>query len=132
MKTKLLICFLASLLVWLLTAWTQNFEVSAPWTGCACYFVLTYLLLEQYDDGAHCVVITAVIAAARLVVALIPMFSDFRAGRFALFVPIVSVASMILAALYHRHRSGTVLVLSAVILILINTLGPTQWAAEAN
>ena len=131
MKIKYLIVFVSSLLLLLATYWTYSNPFSASWVGSACYFVLTLLFLQRYDDGHHTSAITWCVLSGRLLPELpfrilypTTLFADF-------YITALTIASVVLAATYHRYRYGVVLVLSTVIMILLNTLGYDAWRVVA-
>ena len=76
MKIKYPICFIASILLFLLTYWSRDYKDTASWTGTACYFVLAYLLLEHYDDGTHTIPIVWCLALGRLLPTIPPLFGN--------------------------------------------------------
>lgn len=127
MKIKYPICFFASILLFLLTYWSRDYKDTASWTGTACYFVLAYLLLEHYDDGTHTIPIVWCLVLGRLLPTIPPLFGNLHSASFELFTPFLSVAAIVLAATYHRNHNGVVLMLSVIIMILLNTLGPEGW-----
>ena len=127
MKIKYLICFLASLLLYFLAYWSLNDKKTASWTGSVCYFVLAYLLLNAYDDGKHSIPIACCIILGRMLPAISLMFIDFRPMRFMLFTPLLSSVAVALAATYFRNKNGVILILSMIIIVLLNSLGPEGW-----
>ena len=131
MKTKYLIIFVSSLLLLLSTYWAYSYPYTASWVGSACYFVLTLLFLQRYDDGHHTSAIAWCVLAGRLLPELpfrilypTTLFADF-------YITALTIASVVLAATYHRYRYGVVLVLSTVIMVLLNTLGYDAWRVVA-
>jgi Ca2+/H+ antiporter len=52
---------------------------------------------------------------------------EFRETIFSLFIPIVVMISIFLAALNFKEKNKIVLVLSLIILILLSTIGQAQW-----
>ena len=52
---------------------------------------------------------------------------EFRETLFSLFVPIVSIVSILLAAVYHKEKRTSVLILAVVILVLLNTVAHDAW-----
>ena len=131
MKIKYLICFLASLLLCFLIYWSLNDKKTASWTGTICYFVLAYLLLNAYDDGKHTIPIASCIILGRMLPAITLLFIDFRPMRFMLFTPLLSSVAVALAGTYFRNKEGVVLILSMIIMVLFNSLGPEGWEQVA-
>ncbi|WP_146154274.1 hypothetical protein [Prevotella sp. oral taxon 376] len=55
------------------------------------------------------------------------MFIDFRPMRFMLFTPLLSSVAVALAATYFRNKNDVILILSMIIIVLLNSLGPEGW-----
>lgn len=129
MKKNILFAFLLSSLTFLLTFWTASYSIyAAAWTESVCFFILTFLLLKKYaEPGKFGAPIVAAILVGRLIFDLPIRITEFRATLFSMFVPIVVIVSIILAAIYFRERRPAVLVLSVVILVLLNTVVHEDW-----
>lgn len=129
MKKRLLIIFLLSMLVFLLTCWTAKYAIYAGgWTESVAYFVLTYILLEKYGKPqTFNVPIITIVMFGRIFLELPIRILDFWNSLFSMFIPMIVIASIILAATYYREKRYSVLILSVVILILLNTIGHHFW-----
>lgn len=128
-KTKLLIPFLASLLVYLLTCWTICFSThSALWAESVSFFVLTYYMLDNYaDKESFGLTILFMIIFGRIVLE-IPIRIDNYSGTVAsLYITIVVIITIFLSAIFWREKKTSILVLSIGILMLLNTLGYDGW-----
>ena len=128
-KTKLFIAFLLSMLTFLLTFWTAGYTLyAAAWTESICFFVLTFLLLQKYakPNTFGWPIVTAVILG-RILLELPIRIIEFRATLFSLFIPITVISSIVLAAVYFRERRPVVLILSAIIMVLLNTVVHEDW-----
>lgn len=129
MKKNIIISFLLSMLVFLLSSWTAGYSLyAAAWSESVLYFVLTYLLLNKYvksdNFGIH---IVGAILFGRIVFELPVRIFEFRETLFSLFIPMVVIISIILASAYYREKRPVVLVLSVVIIILLNTVIHEDW-----
>ena len=129
MKKNILISFLMSMLVFLLTFWTAGYSLyAAALTEAASFFVLTYFILEKYANpqtfGLPYVV---AIVLGRIIFELPIRITEFPETLFSLFIPIVVFSSIFLAALYFKEKRISVLVLSVIILILLSTIGQSEW-----
>lgn len=69
---------------------------------------------------------TAVILG-RILLELPIRITEFRATLFSLFIPITVISSIVLAAVYYRERRPVVLILSAIIMVLLNTIVHEDW-----
>ena len=50
-KKNILVAFLSSMLVFMLTFWTAGYSLyTAAWAESISFFVLTYLLLQRYAE----------------------------------------------------------------------------------
>lgn len=128
MKIKYSIAVLSSALLFLLTSWSYSYCLSASWIGSICYFTLTIILLRQYDDGQYtkslvwCVIAGRLLAECPVDIICNPRWLD------TFFVTVATISSIVLAALYSHYRSGVVLMLVVIIMILMNTLGYDAWS----
>lgn len=129
MKKTYLKIFLTSMLVFSLTCWTATYTIyAAGWTEAVAYFVLTYISLEKYGKpGTFGASIITTIILGRIILELPVRIFDFQDSIFSMFVPIIAIVSIMLGATYYREKRNTVLVLSVIILILLNTLGHHFW-----
>ena len=128
-KKKLSISFLASLLVFLLSWWTATYSLyAAGWAESMCYFTLTILLLKKYaQPDTYGIPYLIVIALGRSVFEVPIRITEFGATLFSLFVPIIVFVSIILASICYREKRASVLILSVVIIILLNTIAHEDW-----
>ena len=128
-KSSLLIAFLLSMLTFLLTFWTAGYSLyAAAWAESICFFVLTFLLLQQYarPDSFGWPIVVAIILG-RILLELPIRITEFRETLFSMFIVMVVIASIILASLYYRERRPAILVLSTIILVLLNTIVHESW-----
>lgn len=133
MKKAYIVSFLLSLLVFLITCWTAKFTVyAAGWAESLSFFVLTLLLLEKYaEPGTYGVKILITILAGRLILEVPIRVLDFAGSLFSMFVPIIVICSIGLAAIYfHEKKKGAVLILLVAILILLNTAAHSVWLQQ--
>ena len=117
------------MLTFLLTFWTAGYTLyAAAWTESICFFVLTFLLLQKYakPNTFGWPIVTAVILG-RILLELPIRITEFRATLFSLFIPITVISSIVLAAVYYRERRPVVLILSAIIMVLLNTIVHEDW-----
>ena len=117
------------MLTFLLTFWTAGYTLyAAAWTESICFFVLTFLLLQKYakPNTYGWPIVTAVILG-RILLELPIRITEFRATLFSLFIPITVISSIVLAAVYYRERRPVVLILSAIIMVLLNTIVHEDW-----
>lgn len=131
MKIKYLIVFVSSLLLFLATSWTYTNPISASWVGSACYFVLTFLFLQSYDDGSHATALTWCVVVGRLVPEVLFKIVGYTVFFANFYIAALTVASVVMAATYYRCRQGVVLMLSVVVMILLNTSGYDVWSMVA-
>ena len=127
MKTRYFIVIFASALLFLLTCRLCTFTLSSSWIGSVTYFVLTYIALQRYDDEQHTIIITCCVVAGRLLAEIPLMVASYVNRVETLLVTVVTLAAIVLSATYWRNRTGVVLILSVVIMILLNTLGYDAW-----
>ena len=128
-KSSLLIAFLLSMLTFLLTFWTAGYSLyAAAWAESICFFMLTFLLLQQYaQPGTFGWPIVVAIILGRILLELPIRITEFRETLFSMFIVMVVIASIILASLYYRERRPAILVLSTIILVLLNTIVHESW-----
>lgn len=129
MKKEYLFVALISMLVFLLTCWTANYTVfAAGWAESIAYFVLTYVVLRKYaEPGTYGVPYVVSIIVGRLLLEAVPRIMDFSGSLFSMFVPMLVVASVILASVYYRERKASVLILAVILLIVLNTTTHDAW-----
>lgn len=128
-RSSLLIAFLLSMLTFLLTFWTAGYSLyAAAWAESICFFVLTFLLLQQYaQPSTFGWPIVVAIILGRILLELPIRITEFRETLFSMFIVLVVIASIILASLYYRERRPAILVLSTIILVLLNTIVHESW-----
>jgi len=129
MKTKLIISFLSSMLVFLLTCWTSGYSlyVSAM-VGACCFFALTYYVVEKYaaPNTFGAAYVTA-ISLGRVILEIPLRISNFPETLFSMFTTFVAIVSILLASLYFKEKRYSVLFLSIVILVLLSTVAQAEW-----
>lgn len=126
---NLIITFVGSLLLFLITCWTGSYSIySAGWTESICFFVFTLLVLDKLAKPDHySVSFIVTIIMGRIILEVPLRVFEFRETLFSLFVPIVSIVSILLAAVYHKEKRTSVLILAVVILVLLNTVAHDAW-----
>lgn len=126
---KILISFLVSLLVFLLSFWTASYSLyAAGWAESICYFIITYLLLNKYAaPESYGIPYIIAILLGRTILELPLRITEFRTTLFSLFIPILVYVSIILASIYFREKRPMTLILSAIIIILMNTIAHEDW-----
>lgn len=126
---NLIITFICSLLLFLITCWAGAYSIfSAGWTESICFFVFTLLVLDKFaKPNCYGISIIVTIIAGRIVLELPLRVFEFRETLFSMFVPIVSIVSILLAAVYHKEKRTSVLILAVVILVLLNTVAHDAW-----
>ncbi len=129
MKKEYLFVALISMLVFLLTCWTANYTVfAAGWAESIAYFALTYVVLRKFaEPGTYGVPYVVSIIVGRLLLEAFPRAIDFSGSLFSMFVPMLVVASVILASVYYRERKASVLILAVILLIVLNTTTHDAW-----
>lgn len=129
MKKKITISFLLSLLLFLLTFWTAAYSLyAASMAEAMCFFVLTYFILEKYaEPKTYGTPFVIAIIMGRILLDIPIRVMEFRETIFSLFIPIVVMISIFLAALNFKEKNKIVLVLSLIILILLSSIGQAQW-----
>ena len=129
MKKEYLFVALISMLVFLLTCWTANYTVfAAGWAESIAYFALTYVVLRKYaEPGTYGVPYVVSIIVGRLLLEVFPRAIDFSGSLFSMFVPMLVVASVILASVYYREHKASVLILAVILLIVLNTTTHDAW-----
>lgn len=129
MKRNIIVSFLLSLLLFLMTFWIAAYSLYAvSMAEAICYLLLTYYILEKYAKpktyGTHFVI---AIIIGRILLDIPIRILEFRETIFSLFIPIVVMTSIFLGSLCFREKSRTVLILSIIILLLLSTIGQAQW-----
>lgn len=129
MKKNIIISFLLSLLLFLITCWTAAYSLyAASMAETICYFLLTYFILEKYaKPKTYGIPYVIAIIIGRIVLDIPIRVMEFRETLFSLFIPIVVMSSIFLGSLYYKEKNRTVLVLSIIILLLLSTIGQAQW-----
>jgi len=129
MEKSILITFLMSLLVFLLTFWTAGYSLYAACLAeSVAFFVLTYYVLKTYaKPGTFGLPFVVAVVAGRIVLDVPLRVMEFPETLFSLFVPIVVIVSIVLAALYYKENRVSVLVLSVFIILLLATVGQAEW-----
>ena len=126
---NLIITFIGSLLLFLITCWTGAYSIySAGWTESICFFVFTLLVLDKFaKPNSYGVSIIVTIIVGRIVLELPLRIFEFRETLFSMFVPILSIVSILLAAIYHKEKRISILILAIVIIVLLNTVVHDAW-----
>lgn len=128
-KKELLIPFLSSVLVYLLTCWNICFSTySALWAESVSFFVLTYYMLDNFaEKGSWGLNIILMIILGRIILEIPIRIDNFSGTIASLYITIVVLITILLSAVFWRERKPSVLVLSIGILMLLNTLGYDGW-----
>lgn len=128
-RKVLLIPFFVSLLVFLLTSWTAAISsYSALWAESVSFFALSYFMLERYaKDNTYGIPVILMIMIGRVILEIPIRIHAFYASLHSLYITIVVLLSIILSAVYYHEKRLSVLVLSIVIMILLNTVGYDGW-----
>ncbi len=129
-KKNYLIAFFAPWLIMLFSAalGTCGHDVSArTYTDSICMFMLTWLLLRRFTQERQQIIrMTATMIVGYLVI-MSPLYLDFTHEYFAQTDLFIVIVSMILAAVCFKTQRISVLVLSVILLILLNTYGVHAW-----
>lgn len=128
-RKVLLIPFFVSLLVFLLTSWTAAISsYSALWAESVSFFALSYFMLERYaKDNTYGIPVILMIMIGRVILEIPIRIHAFYASLHSSYITIVVLLSIILSAVYYHEKRPSVLVLSIVIMILLNTVGYDGW-----
>ena len=128
-KKYFLISFLVSMLAFLLCCWTAAYSLyAAGWAESVCYFVVTFLLLNKFaNPNTYGAPYLLAIILGRFVLELPVRLTEFGTTLFSLFIPLIVLATIILASLYFKEKRPAVLILSVIIIILLNTLAHEDW-----
>ena len=128
-KKELLIPFLSSVLVYLLTCWNICFSTySALWAESVSFFVLTYYMLDNFaEKGSWGLNIILMIILGRIILEIPIRIDNFSGTIASLYITFVVLITILLSAVFWRERKPSVLVLSIGILMLLNTLGYDGW-----
>ena len=129
MNKIILIAFFASILTFLLTCWTAVYSVyTAGWTESVCFFALTYFLLQKYaEQRTNGTPIVASIILGRIILEIPIRINDFMGSLFSLFVPVLVIISIILALICFKEKRASVFILSAIIIVLLNSVVHDVW-----
>lgn len=130
MKKQILIPFFVSMLVFCLTFWTAEYTIyAAGWAESVAFFVTTYILLCKYaEPGTFAWKTVLAIILGRILLELPLRITEFWSTLFSMFVPMVVIVSILLAALYYKDKRPLTLVLSVIILVLLNTITHHAWS----
>jgi hypothetical protein len=136
MKKKIALVFFSSVLLFLLTCWSAGLNLyAAGFTESVCFFVLTYYVLQKFAESdiinKNAAAVTAIIIG-RIILEIPIRIGDFRGSFYSLGITIVTVVSILLAALCFKEKRSSVFILSAIIIVLINTVGLYAWDISIN
>lgn len=114
----------ASMLLFLAMSWVHFFQAYVcGWAYSVCYFAFTWICLQMFLPktwNKYSFVISAIVIG-RIILEIpirIVAFSDSYA---TLMFPIITIISILLAAVCYYEKRVSVYVLSAIILLLVNT-----------
>lgn len=128
MKRNQLVQFLGitgiSLLLFLVMSWVHTFQaLICGWAYSVCYFAFTWICLQVFlpkTENKYPIVISAIIIG-RIILEIPIRISDFGDSFATLMFPIITIISVLLAAVCYYEKRVSVYVLSAIILLLVNT-----------
>ena len=128
-RIDLLIPFFVSLLVFLLTSWTAAISYySALWAESVSFFAMSYFMLDRYaKENTYGIPVILMIMIGRVILDIPIRIHAFYASLCSLYITIVVLLSIILSAIYFHEKRSSVLVLSIIIMILLNTVGYDGW-----
>lgn len=129
MKKKILITFLMSMLVFILTSWTLAYShYAASMAESCCFFLLTFHLLESYaKPNTYGIPYVLAIIVGRIILEMPLRVMEFKDTLPSLFIPMTVIVSILLAALYYKEKRLSVLILSVSILIILTTMCQYEW-----
>lgn len=128
MREKKMCSFLGiagiSLLLFLVMSWIHTFQaLICGWAYSVCYFAFTWICLQVFSsktENKYLFVISAIILG-RIILEIPIRISDFGDSFATLMFPIITIISILLAAVCYYEKRVSVYVLSAIILLLVNT-----------
>ncbi len=131
MKKKLLLAFICSILIFLITCWSALLkQYAAGFTESICYFVFTYFTLKYFSESNNSgktTVLVTVIITGRIILEIPIRAMNFYGSLGSLGITISVIVSIILSSLCHKEKNASVFVLSTIIIVLLNTLGLYIW-----
>lgn len=113
-----------SMLLFLAVSWVHQFQAFVcGWAHSLCFFVCTWICLQTFlpKNGNKYLPIVVGVIVGRIILEIpirIVAFSDSYA---TLMFPIIAIISVLLAAACYYEKRVSVYVLSAIILLLVNT-----------
>ncbi len=129
MKKIYFVSFVASLICMLFTFWPAKYSIfEEGWTQSVCFFSLTFILLEKYaktDSGAYYIALFVVLG--RIVLEIPIRIMDYFDSLFSILVPIIAIASIVLATICYKEKRTSVYILAAIIVVLLNTVTHHTW-----
>ena len=128
-KKCLLIPFMGALLVFLLTCWNAAFSsVSASWAESVSFFLFTYCMLEKYaKKDTYGIPVVLMIMLGRIILEVPIRIDNYSGSVGSLFITIVVLIAIVLSMSYWHKKKLSILILSIVILMLLNTFGYDWW-----
>lgn len=128
MNRRHLYPFFSSLLLLIVSCWPAAWAVYAEgWTQTMCYSAMTiYFLMKYAPTPKSSITIILAIILGRLVLE-IPRIFEFHNTLFSLFVPIISILSIILTAICFYERRWSVVALSLAIITIVNVIAHHEW-----
>lgn len=127
---KYLIAMIAGALTFITTNWISHYSYMLDaLVESSCFFALTYLVLRAYAEGQKTTGILKLLAAilvGRLLFEL-PLVLIPHDGLQPIIIPLLAICSIALATLNYRLRDKTVLAMSIITLLLLDTLGYAAW-----
>ena len=126
---KRVIAFLSSVLVFLLTCWTAKFSViTVGWAESVSFFAFTFLFLKENakNDKEFFSIILAILIG-RICLEVPIRILDFHGTLYSLYILLLCVLSIVLAAVCVRNNKTIVFVLSTIIGVLMNSIGHEIW-----
>lgn len=125
---KIFISFLKitglSLLLYLSIVWIHTFDTFVcGWTYSVCYFACTWiclqLFLSKYANKYWPIILGMILG--RIILEIPLRIYDWGGTFSTLMFPIITIISILLAAVCYYEKRVSVYVLSAIILLLVNT-----------
>lgn len=127
---KIFISFLKitglSLLLYLSIVWIHTFDAFVSgWTYSVCYFACTWiclqLFLSKYANKYWPIILGMILG--RIILEIPLRIYDWGGTFSTLMFPIITIISILLAAVCYYEKRVSAYVLSAIILLLVNTFG---------
>lgn len=113
-----------SMLLFLAVSWVHQFQAFVcGWAHSLCFFVCTWICLQTFlpKNGNKYLPIVAGVIVGRIILEIPLRIIDFSGSYATLMFPIISIISILLAAVCYYEKRVSVYVLSAIILLLVNT-----------